>query len=719
VIKTKRYISGAMLAVAILLVAAWVRAPRTVYADDTNFSDGITVDSTDDTPDANIGDNICDDGDGACTLRAAIQEANATAGTQTIKFNITGTADFTNGGQNGYTITPGSKLPDITDTTTIDGYTQPGASANTAVSPNPLNARILIEVNGASQLFSGLDFRSGSNNSLVRGLIVNEFGGNAIMLRGTVGTKVQGNYIGTDYTGMSARPNGTDTSSSSTTVSIGENGLNTTDFSTTDVLVGGLNPAERNVVSGNYGGAFGIGGVNTTVQGNYVGVARDGTTDLGNSYGNGVTTGGFTVDYADGVLIGGSQTGAANVISGNATGGIQPDYSTNIVIESNIIGADYTGTAPIPNDKGGVTFNLGSGFTGLVKNNTILFNTIFGVYVGASGTVDIIGNTISANNGISNVMLSGTPALVSNTRVQGNKIGTSPDGSIDENYVQSIGIQISGNVSNSLIGGTDPNEGNVIAGNSAAGISVTTLNIIGLGTVTPANNAIIGNSIHDNNSGTFFSFPMPGLGIELSEATLSGFVPQSLSGQDVNPNDAGDVDSGSNGYMNSPVLNSAKQTGTSLALNYDLDAADSPSDEYRVEFFANDTADASGFSEGQTFLGAVTASNGNSISANLTLPTGFDLTGKVISATTTAIDNSTDSGFGSTSEFSAVLAAEVVSDQTTSGGSQPTSTNSSTGSLGKTGQVSLKDVFAISLLVSSSAAVMVAKRKYIYKLRSK
>ncbi|HEY0430722.1 MAG TPA: CSLREA domain-containing protein, partial [Pyrinomonadaceae bacterium] len=45
---------------------------------------GLFVNSVGDGPDANIGDGICDAGGGACTLRAAIQEANSVAGDDTI-----------------------------------------------------------------------------------------------------------------------------------------------------------------------------------------------------------------------------------------------------------------------------------------------------------------------------------------------------------------------------------------------------------------------------------------------------------------------------------------------------------------------------------------------------------------------------------------------------------------------------------------------------------
>jgi CSLREA domain-containing protein len=55
----------------------------------------FTVNSTGDGADANTADNICDSdlgtADEQCTLRAAIQQANATSGADQINFSIPGT----------------------------------------------------------------------------------------------------------------------------------------------------------------------------------------------------------------------------------------------------------------------------------------------------------------------------------------------------------------------------------------------------------------------------------------------------------------------------------------------------------------------------------------------------------------------------------------------------------------------------------------------------
>ena len=58
------------------------------FLQENTFAQTYTVNSTLDTPDNAVGDGVCDDGNGNCTLRAAIQESNANPGRNTINFNI-------------------------------------------------------------------------------------------------------------------------------------------------------------------------------------------------------------------------------------------------------------------------------------------------------------------------------------------------------------------------------------------------------------------------------------------------------------------------------------------------------------------------------------------------------------------------------------------------------------------------------------------------------
>ncbi len=81
--------------------------------------------------------NTNDSGTGS--LRQAILDANSMGG-GTINFNIPGSGV--------HTISPMTVLPTITQTVTIDGYTQPGSSANTNPPTMGINAVILIQLSG-------------------------------------------------------------------------------------------------------------------------------------------------------------------------------------------------------------------------------------------------------------------------------------------------------------------------------------------------------------------------------------------------------------------------------------------------------------------------------------------------------------------------------------------------------------------------------------------
>ncbi len=77
----------------------------------------LTVNSTGDGSDAAAGDGQCADAVGSCTLRAAIEEANALPGMNVILFRID---------RGPKTIIPATALPAITDPILLNGATQPG-----------------------------------------------------------------------------------------------------------------------------------------------------------------------------------------------------------------------------------------------------------------------------------------------------------------------------------------------------------------------------------------------------------------------------------------------------------------------------------------------------------------------------------------------------------------------------------------------------------------
>lgn len=631
--------------------------------------------------------------DGDCTLREALINVNDQADTNTdctavgaygssdtINFAITGAADFTSSGQNGYTIAPTSGLPNINLPVTINAYSQSGSQPNTAAAPNPLNGILLIELDGSGAgTANGFSLRG--NNVVIRGFVINNFTDDAVDVDGD-GSVIAGNYMGTEPDGITAAPNDN--------LAVG-NGNGTTD----GLRIGGLVPADRNLIAGNgtvpQGGGISpnVGHNNWTIQGNYIGVDKTGMVALGNAQPGG--SGSISLDNSDGHIVGGSQPGAINVISGNLGHGIAPHNVDNGQIIGNYIGVGYDGVTPLGNGFAGISASECVNM--LIEDNIIANNDNngIGLYNGDSG-VQVYGNTIY-NNGQSGIIVFGASdsqiggggvgqanvirdnigpnigvlafnfigALTDNTRIQGNII----EDSQLEIAGRSAGISVANDATNTLIGGSGAGQGNTIRGNLYAGVAIQELTASALSlTVTPSNVAILGNSI----SGTLpigGLFGANSLGIDILSGTdttgpAPDGIPESYTNLGPTLNDAGDADTGPNNYMNFPVIHDATQNGTNLAINFDLDAADSPVDQYRVEFFANDTADTSGYGEGQTYLGSTTVTNGSGQLASLTLPTNTDLTGKVLSATTTAIDATTPSDFGATSEFSQVRSITVL-----------------------------------------------------------
>ena len=376
-----------------------------VYAADSDFSNGITVDSTLDAVDANIGDTICDDGSGNCTLRAAIEEANSNTDVSTIKFSIPGSGVKT--------IQPTSSLPYITEQVIIDGYSQPGALVNTAVAPNPMTGTLLVEVDGSSA-GTGVNvfyFGTGSDGSIIKGLVIGNFSQSIAINIAAPGVHVQGNYIGTNSTGTVAKPN--------------EIGVSNDGSGGVGALIGGLNPADRNIISGNTDGPAANAAYPTTnwvIQGNYVGVAADGVSAIPNNSSGGA--GAFSVDNCSNVLIGGDQPGAANVISGNNSYGIAPDNSPGLHIAGNYIGTDYTGAQAVPNLLGilmsGDQENTIIGGATTAEGNVVSGNIISGIIAAVgSGPTHIEGNYVGLNKSGTSAVPNGAGVLMAGNVVLG------------------------------------------------------------------------------------------------------------------------------------------------------------------------------------------------------------------------------------------------------------------------------------------------------------
>ena len=176
----------------------------------------FTVNTNVDLPDANPGNGVCEtaSGNGVCTLRAAIQEANALAGADTITLP-----------PNSYLLNVLTELG-ITDSLTITGGGAPTTviDGNKSVRPN---GRVLAIGSGITVSISGVTIRNGGtggggggifnvgtltlSNSTVTGNAAGEDGGGIFNDAGTltlINSIVSGNNAGVDGGGIRNVPRG-------------------------------------------------------------------------------------------------------------------------------------------------------------------------------------------------------------------------------------------------------------------------------------------------------------------------------------------------------------------------------------------------------------------------------------------------------------------------------------------------------------------------------
>ena len=216
----------------------------------------------------------------------------------------------------------------------------------------------------------------------------NNINGGIVIDQAAIGSVVRGNFVGTDVTGNESISNGIAEGFSEGILSYA-----------IGATIGGTTPEARNVVSGNKGTGIQIDGINTVVQGNYLGTNSAGTAAVPNS-GPGVT-----VYQADSAMIGGTAPGAGNLISGasnNGATGVQILQSGNAHIVGNLIGTAADGITPLPNQFDGVWIYLESqqntvGGPQAGSGNTIAFNGRNGVTID-NDVPAVRGNTIRGNS---------------------------------------------------------------------------------------------------------------------------------------------------------------------------------------------------------------------------------------------------------------------------------------------------------------------------------
>ncbi|MBE9175138.1 right-handed parallel beta-helix repeat-containing protein, partial [Synechocystis salina LEGE 06155] len=584
----------------------------------SNASTGATITTATATGTINNDDapvlvvtNTNDSGPGS--LRQAILDANAQPGTTPIEitFNIPGTGV--------QTINLQSALPAITRPVTINGYSQPGATENTLTEGT--NAQLLIEINGASAgNTQGLNLDTGSNGSVIRGLVINGFQRDGIRISNSGNHVIAGNFIGTNAAGDTASAN---TATGVFVLGAGNN------------VIGGSNLADRNLISGNSGGGLIIqNGNGNNIRGNLIGTNAAGNAALANGK-TGIVT------FSDNNIIGGSGANEGNLLSGNIDLGIDIQGNSN-TIQGNKVGTNAAGTSALGNRGGGIAVfsdNHNIGGSGVNEGNLISGNAQQGILIqgnsnniqgnkigtNAAGDAAIAnsGNGILAGSGTGNTIENNLISGSGNSGIQTNAGGFTIRGNQIGTNLAGTGFIANANAGVSLAGSGSIVEDNTIAGNTADGVNVRD---------GGTGNRISQNRIFENGD----------LGIDLGN-------------NGVTVNDNGDGDTGANNLQNFPVLNSVTFNSNTNTYTVTGTLNSTPSTQFNLEFFASATADASGNGEGQAFVSAQTVTTDASGNATFSVQVpAAGLVGNKFTATATNVAT------GDTSEFSQIAPVNLA-----------------------------------------------------------
>ena len=272
------------------------------------------------------------------------------------------------------------------------------------------------------------------------------------------------------------------------------------------------------------------------------------------------------------------------------------NHTTNF-IQGNFIGTDVTGTQAVGNGQHGISMTGSNSFT--------------------TGNNAINGNVISANGGAAVYIHAMDDQSENSNMVQSNFVGTDITGS--NALGNSGGGIVIDHAHNTVIGGTGSSAGNVIAHNGSAGGHP------GVSVLAGTSNLILGNSIFANGC----------LGIDLDN-------------DGVTVNDPGDSDTGANNLQNFPVITAVNASGGMTTVSGRLNS--SPNTMYRIEVFANDTIDATGYGEGQSLIGAGDFTTDASGNVSFSVSNPFTQIGAEQRVTATATDPNNN-----TSEFSGAI----------------------------------------------------------------
>jgi titin len=400
------------------------------------FAATITVTSTDDTVTAS---------DGKVTLREAITAINAGTTladpdivaqnpTTPNAFGISDTINFNIAGAGVQMISTVTDLPTINKAVFVNGYSQPGSSANSNPLSAGINSVLRIEINCQP---GGIAFDVLAPGSEFRGLAIHGYRAFIVSANNVV---VAGNFIGTDAAGTTVLPTATGGTIFGVQVSSGATPVGGT-------IVGGPSAADRNLINAQVGVQIPFvapgPGTGFVIQGNYIGTDITGTLAIGNGLGlsaisNAQVTG--------------------NLISGNSGGGIQLLDSNTV--QGNFIGTQRDGVSPLPNGNfGGIEIHGGNsliGGNGAGQANTIAHHIGSGIniYTGStqgSSNVNtrnrISRNSIYANAGLG-ISIDYSAFVLANDAGDGDSWAAKNIGNDGQNYpVITSATQSAGTVS--------------------------------------------------------------------------------------------------------------------------------------------------------------------------------------------------------------------------------------------------------------------------------
>ena len=447
---------------------------------------GLTVTVTTTAP---LGSN------GAVSLADAINLTNANPATaadpNVIRFALPG-----NGPQ---TISLTSALPIVAQPTRIAGYTQAGSSINTNPATQADNAVLMVAVSGGRAIGTGIDFGPGSAGSRVEGLALGGFTNTAILIEADK-VSVGGNFLG-------VAPGGQPSAGTLNRVGVEVLGVAgasiggvATSMGSIGGTVGGTFDANRNVIAGSTlagvyldrGGA--ITSSNASILGNFIGTNADQTPVAGAGFRN---SNGVVASHAAGLTIGGTATGAGNLVSGSANYGVEVAVSTGVVVAGDVIQANGSFGIFLDGSSGSSLSSLVVGGSGSLGNGST------GIFVLQSANVTIGGTFVLGNAGTGIDLLGSANAFLSADTIVSNKgagvlLGESQGATLTALTVGGAGSLGNGGdgVSFDTGSGGGSLSSSTLFGNAGFGISA-----VGISGSTVGGYSLIGDVIRSNAAG--------------------------------------------------------------------------------------------------------------------------------------------------------------------------------------------------------------------------